>query len=403
MKKILAFTLAIVMMLGLCACSINKNEVSVLWSGESNAATDPNGLINAMERALYIENISYAHYAAGGDQAKQTQQAQAAIDAGCAALLVELVDSSGAQSIVDMAKAKNVPVVFFGCDVDEAIVNSYDKCVLVSTNEEKLVEGYSAMIYSYFSDAVKKQKEAKEKGKEQDGPDKDGDGNITYLALSDIAIAKPDISKGNAYGLSEKLYLDFQFVPVAGTLADLKVETITKEETVFFFFKQTVEEGRLVTVDGKIVEAIVADDDQQTLETLVELQKLGFNADKLTTHFVPVFTVGADADYKAYVMQSLPDDATARKEHLESVRQLVDMTTIEQKDWEKWEKKEENGVDLFIFNTLNQVSAGKLGGTTVENYDALAIAVAEAAANMIKGKGVEKNIVEILYTFNISK
>lgn len=402
MKRILAFTLVLLMVLGLCACNINKNEVSVLWKGDSVSTGDPNSLMNAMDRALYIEKISYKHYAAEGDQAKQTQQAQAAIDAGCEALLVELVDSSAAAAIVEMAKAKNVPVVFFNCNVEDAVVASYDKCVLISTDEEKLAEGYSAMIYNYFGADMEKQKQAKEKGKETAGPDKDGDGKITYLALSDMAITKPDTAKGNAYGLSDKLFVDFEFVPVAATLADLKVETITKEETVFFFFKQTVEEAKLVTADGQIIEAIVADNDQETVQTLVQLQELGFNANKLATHFVPVFTVGATADYKAYVMQDLPADTDARKEYLENIRYFVDMTTIEQKEWTKWENKEENQVDSMIFNTLNQVSAGKISGTTVENYDALAIAVTEAVANMIQGKTVEKNIVKILFTFTIS-
>ena len=123
MKKILAFALCFVILLGLGACKINKNEVSVLWSGDQNRAVDPNSLINAMDRALHIENIVYKHYAASGDQAKQTQQAQAAVNAGCAALMVELVDPAAAQPIVDMAKAKNIPVVFFGCSVDAAVIN----------------------------------------------------------------------------------------------------------------------------------------------------------------------------------------------------------------------------------------------------------------------------------------
>lgn len=402
MKRIFAVALVIVMVLGMCACSINKNEVSVLWSGASDKATDPNSLINAMDRALYIENISYKHYAASGDPAKQIQQAQAAVDAGCAALMVELVDSSVAQSIVDMAKAKNIPVVFFGCNVEEAVINSYDKCALVATDDSLLAEGYSAMVYSYFAENVKKQRKAAEKGKKEDGPDKDGDGNITYLALTDLSIATPNTAKGNPYGLKEKLFVDYQFIPVNGTWDDLTIKIIQKEKKVFFFFKQIIEEAQLVTADGKVVEAIFAEDDQQTLEMLVWLQQQGLNADKLTTHFVPVFTVGADADYKAYVMKDMPEGEASRKEYLESVLQLVDMTTIEKKEWKKWENKEENAVDSMVFNTLNQVSSGKLSGTTVKDFDALAESAASVAATLIKSNQVVEPIVKIPYTFNIS-
>ena len=112
MKKLLAIVLSLVMVLGLAACgAINETEVAVLWSGDGIVHV-PDSLINALERAMYIENIKYAHYGANGDQAAQTAKAQEALNNNCAGLVVELVDASAAQTIVDLAKAKNVPVVF---------------------------------------------------------------------------------------------------------------------------------------------------------------------------------------------------------------------------------------------------------------------------------------------------
>ena len=402
MKKVIAVALIALMVIGLCACSINDTEVSILWSGANDHAIVPDSLINAMYRAMYIENISYKHYAAAGDQAKQTKQAEECLNAGCAALMVELVDSSAAQTIVDLAKAKNVPVVFFGCDVDEAVVNSYDKCVAITTDAARLYEAYSAMLYSYFAPTMKKQNEAKEKGKEEAGWDKDGDGVITYLALCDMRITVPNEDMIKTYELDKKLYTDFSFAPVSGTLQDLKVQTKTEEKTAFFFFKSVEESAYLTTADGKIVEAIFTDNDQQALELLVDLQKLGLNADKLSTHYVPVFTVGADADYKAFVMQDLPADAEARKAHLEAMIQLVDMTGISAEEWEKRAKGEKNEVDDMIYNTLNQVAAGKLSGNAMEDYDAIAIAAAEAVASLIKGETVEETVVKLPFAFTVA-
>ena len=129
MKKLIAILLALVMTLGLCACSVNDGEVSVLWAGAEDHAVIPDSLINAMDRAMYIEKISYKYYAASGDQNAQTKQAENCLANGCSALVVELVDAAAAQTIVDMAKAKNVPVVFFGTAVDQTVVDSYVKCV----------------------------------------------------------------------------------------------------------------------------------------------------------------------------------------------------------------------------------------------------------------------------------
>ena len=99
MKRILTFTLALTLLLGLAACgAVNETDVYILWSGEGKVLV-PNSLINAMDRAMYIENISYQYYGANGDQAKQTAQVQEALNAGAAVLMVEPVDVTAAQSI----------------------------------------------------------------------------------------------------------------------------------------------------------------------------------------------------------------------------------------------------------------------------------------------------------------
>ena len=124
MKKLIAMLLVAVLAMSFAACgTINETEVSILWSGDGIVHL-PNSLINAVERAMFIESISYAHYGANGDQVEQTKQANAALNAGCSALVVELVDVAAAQEIVDAAKAKNVPVVFMNCNIEYSIFTS---------------------------------------------------------------------------------------------------------------------------------------------------------------------------------------------------------------------------------------------------------------------------------------
>ena len=96
MKKIIAIAVLAALVLSLAACApINSAPVAVLWANDSEAIS-PNSLINAMDRALYIENISYTYYGAEGDAAKQLQQAEEALNAGCAVLMVEPVDATAA-------------------------------------------------------------------------------------------------------------------------------------------------------------------------------------------------------------------------------------------------------------------------------------------------------------------
>jgi ABC-type sugar transport system substrate-binding protein len=128
MKKWIAIALLVVMVIGLTACGpINKNDVAIVWY-INDKATNPNDAINSMERAMYIENIAYKHYGAGGSAAIQLEMAQSALASGCAALMVEIRDNSVAQDLVNVAKGYDIPIILFNHAVDQEIVASYDKC-----------------------------------------------------------------------------------------------------------------------------------------------------------------------------------------------------------------------------------------------------------------------------------
>lgn len=376
MKKIISIILILVTVLALCACTVNKTEVSILWAGDNDHALVPNSLINAVDRAMYIEKIDYNHYAAAGDQATQTQQAADCLNAGCSALMVELVDASAAQTIVDLAKAKDVPVIFFGTEVDRAVVNSYAKCAAVSTNEEILPDTFDRLVCEYVLGNL-------------DAIDLDADGKIHYITVGDITLTSSAVKKDET---------TLELIAVDAALEDLQLQVETKEVKKLLVFKTTEESRKLTTLDGAVVEMILVADDQQAMDTLLALQALDMNTDKLATCFVPVFTVGADADYKAYVMEGLPADAAARSEYLAEMALLADMTGLEQKEWDKRAAGQENEVDSMIFNTMNQIDTGRLSGTVVEDYDAVAEAAARLAVQLLKGEAIESQFNTVSYT-----
>lgn len=332
MKKIISIVLLAALALSLCACGpINKTDVAVLWADGDKAVT-PNSLINAMDRAMYIENIGYTYYGAQGDAAKQVQQAQEALDTGCAALMVELVDAASAQQIVDLAKAKDVPVIFFGCDVDETVAAGYDKCVIVNTDEATLFEKQGEMITEYL----------KKNGKKLD---RNGDGAISVASWT----KKP---------------LEFE-------AEGLEIDQLDNADTI----------------DPQVVEMVITDDDTTAQQILVQLQSKDYNTNKLTTHYVAIFTVGNEFDYKAYVLENAPEDAEALKAHYEANKYLVDLTTVSEED-----------LEVMIYTTVNVIDSGRITGTAMEDYDAIAEAAAEACAALVTGKGVEKAIIDVSYT-----
>ena len=348
MKKIIAIALIAVLVLSLAACgTINKAEVSILWSGEGTVKV-PNSLINAMERAMYSEKISYKHYGANGDQAAQTKQAQDALNAGCAALAVELVDASAAQSIVDAAKAKNVPVVFFNCAVEETIVASYDKCVLVDTNVESLDSTLGELIASTLI-TEKKGLFAKEVTYSvTKGADRNNDGTITYLAIGDAAkVIEVVNAKLTEAGLSATVS--------AGDATDATVIAGLTEATVTVEKKEM---GILSTASGAI-DLIITNSDAVALEVLTALQERGYNSTKLTTHNIPMFTVGTEADAKDFTNTS---------------------------------NMSEEEKSALIYTVTDIIGAGQITGTATEDYDGIAVAVATVLRNLLKGNDTFKDI-----------
>ena len=165
MKKLIALILLAALAMSICACSpVNSAPAALLWA-ESDAALTPSSLINTMDRAMYIENIKYSYYGAKGDAAKQLQQAEEALTAGCGMLMVEPVGPAAAQQFIDLAKAKDVPVLFFGKAVDAEVLNTYDKCYIVQTNEDSLAEKRNEMLVKYLED----EKNVKKVDRNEDG------------------------------------------------------------------------------------------------------------------------------------------------------------------------------------------------------------------------------------------
>ena len=382
MKKILSLLLAtlfVFMTFALTACTINKDsEVAILWEGDGKA-TNPNSLINSMERAMYIEHVNYAHYGANGNPATQIEQAKSALDDGCAALVVELVEhpfsDANAEIIVDAAKEKNVPVIFFNTTVHKEILDSYDKCALVTADLESVADVQGQLIADYVKANFK-------------NLDKNKDGKINYVSTSLITAAV--VEKANTVLADEDYEVKNEDREKLNTeLVPLGVEISLTE----------------ISFDETAAELIITDNDKAAFAIILHLQSKGYNTDKLTTHFVPIFTVDNTVDYKAYVLASRPeipadlvinendDKKTVKaknkeikkleelKSYYEANKYLVDLTAVNESD-----------LDEMIYTTLGVIDSGRISGTVIKDNDGISLAVAGIVKNLIKGNDVFKGI-----------
>ena len=358
MKKIIALILVALMVISTFAftsCgSVNKADVAILWSGDGEVKV-PNSLINCMERAMYIENIAYAYYGANLKADDQLKQAKDALAAGCAALVVELVNPLAAKDFVDAAKEKDVPVIFFNCIVADDVVDSYDKCYYVASDLTSIPEVQGKMIADYVIGNF-------------ENIDRNGDGKISCVSYA-YTLGQSIVEAANKIIKEDKKAGTY-------TLEFYDSNNILKDLTNISAGLSFAKILESYNDDNKnMVELVITTNDLTAYEILSILQSKDFNTDKLKTHLIPIFTVGASVDYKQIVLAGKPSDESKVAEYYESMKFLCDLTAVDPED-----------LDEMIFNTTNVIDTGRLAGTALEDQDAMAESVAKILRNLFKEK-----------------
>lgn len=125
-----------------------------------------------MDKQLEAMGVTVKNWDAGGSQPTQTDQVNTAITAGADLLIVNVVETSTsdpAKDIIEAARAKDIPVIFFNREVaDNAVINSYEKCAFVGTNAPDAGHMQGEMIGNFLK-------------KNYDTVDLNGDGKISYV------------------------------------------------------------------------------------------------------------------------------------------------------------------------------------------------------------------------------
>lgn len=103
------------------------------------------------------------------DQAKQNDQVDTFITKGVQALAINLVDPAAAGTIVEKAKAANLPVIFFNKEPSAEVLNSYDKCWYAGITSKQFAVDEGQLIVDGW--------------KAHPEWDKNGDGVIQYVML----------------------------------------------------------------------------------------------------------------------------------------------------------------------------------------------------------------------------
>jgi methyl-galactoside transport system substrate-binding protein len=198
------------------------------------------------------------------DQAKQMEQVDTLIAKGAKSLAINLVDPKSAQTIIDKAKPKNIPVIFFNKEPDASVLKGYDKAYYVGTtsSESGVLQG----------ELIAKAWEAN-KAKY----DKNKDGILQYVLLKGEP-GHPDAEARTKYAVDT--------IKAKG----IKVEQLAMDTAMWDATKATEKMDAWLAKYNDKIEFVIANNDGMALGAIASLEKAGyFTGDK----FMPV--VGVDA------------------------------------------------------------------------------------------------------------
>ncbi len=297
-KKLIALLLTLVCVISLAACSSGNagtsddGEVSVFYYTFSD--TYISSVRSAMDKLLGDSGLKYNDYDANGNQTTQTEQINTAIAKGSKLLIVNVVDTGSndaAQNIVDLAKAKNIPVIFFNRSVDESVVSSYDKCVFVGTDYEMAGHMQGEMVGEYVL-------------ANYDKLDLNGDGKISYVMFKGQEGNMEAIAR-TQYGVEDcnKVLTaagkpEIEFYDANNSNKYLVDQNGTWSSQAATEYMSTIL-AQYSEAGGNMIELVIANNDEMALGAISGLQNSGYNTGSGKT--IPVFGVDATDAAKAAI------------------------------------------------------------------------------------------------------
>ena len=324
MKKFLAILMALTMVLGLVACGGTSDkggstdgEVAVFYYTYSD--TYISSVRSALDSNLKAAGVKYQNYDANGNQTTQTEQVTTAIAKGATALIVNVVDTGSndaAQNIVDMAKAKNIPVIFFNRSVEESVVSSYDKCVFVGTDYEMAGHMQGEMIGNYLVENFA-------------NIDLNGDGKISYVMFKGQegnmeAIARTQYGVEDADAILVKAGKPaLSFYDASNSNKYLVDQNGQWSSAAATDYMSTIL-AQYSEANNNMVELVIANNDEMALGAISALQAAGYNKEGGKT--IPVFGVDAtdaakDAIKNGSMTGSIKQDADGMAKVISTIAQ----------------------------------------------------------------------------------
>ncbi len=299
MKKIVSVVLCLVMALSLASFAAAEGPIQVDVFFYDYSDTYIGSVRASMEEQLKAmsDKFTYNFYDGANNQATQTQQVETALTKGTDLLIVNVVTTASdeaAMNIVDAAKEKGVPVVFFNREVSNTVVNAYENCAFVGTDADEAGYMQGQMIAEFLLS-----------GENAAKFDKNGDKQFSYVMFrgelgNAEAFGRTKYSVTKANELLEAAGL--KLVPSAANQTDN-----TQEQdgiSPYYLYgnwsaptAKNLMDTALTTymLDNGDIEIIIANNDDQALGAIEAMNEKEYNTGDKEKNYIPVFGVDATA------------------------------------------------------------------------------------------------------------
>ncbi len=301
MKKLIAITLAVLMVFGMAACansgsSDGKTKVSVFWYDAKDIYL---GTVRAaLNKELEKLGFEYDTQDAAADQATQMEQIKTAISGGSNMLIVNVVTSGAEGTAKDILKlAGDIPVIFFNRAIgndgkDEAVLNEFKNSCFIGTDAPEAGHLQGKMVGEYVV-------------ANYDTLDLNKDGKISYVmfkgqegnaeAIFRTQYGVEDANKVlKENGKSELVYFD----PEAKTNYQVDQNGQWSADAA----KQYMETNLISfnEANNNMIELVICNNDGMAEGAIAALQAAGYNK-KDSAHTIPVFGVDATDNAKKLI------------------------------------------------------------------------------------------------------
>nr|WP_298478879.1 galactose ABC transporter substrate-binding protein [uncultured Oribacterium sp.] len=183
-KASLLFCLSLLLLFNLCACGNAgekkaKKKIKIGVTLYDSYDTFLTGYMRAFDKEVAEKRaegyeVNVLQYNAAGSQAMQNEQVEEMLQNSCDVLCVNLVDRTAPSEIIDMAKKKDVPVIFFNRELVEEDLNQWNKLYYVGADAKQ-----SGILQGEL--VAEDVKEAEKEGQLPPELDRNGDGKLQYL------------------------------------------------------------------------------------------------------------------------------------------------------------------------------------------------------------------------------